>query len=63
MTKLDEKIKNFPIKKRKKFQKCWTIPISMLSAFSIKNPSSKANPTNPSFESTGKKENLWDGNK
>lgn len=29
----------------------------------IKNPGIKSNPMNPSFESTGKKSNLWDGNK
>lgn len=55
MTKLDEKIKNFPIKKRKKCKKCSTIRYFYVIHFLIKNPSSKANPTNPSFESTGKK--------
>lgn len=63
MTKLDEKIKNFQLKKERNVKNAGPPPISMLSTFSIKNPSSKANPTNPSFESTGKKENLWDGNK
>ena len=65
MTKSDEKRKNFPIKSKKEInvKNAGPSPIFMLSTFSIKSPRSKANPTNPSFESTGKKENLWDGNK
>jgi hypothetical protein len=61
----DEKIKNCPTKKINKCKNGRTSPISILSTFSIKNPGIKANPTNPSFESTSKnkKENLWDGNK
>lgn len=71
MTESDEKIKDFPQKKinwkkkiNKELEKILDHPLFVwYQLFSIKNPGIKANLMNPSVESTGKKENLWDGNK
>ena len=60
MTKLDEK--KMPDQNKKRHVKNVDHPLFLCYTL-FQSKIRVSNPTNPSFESTGKKSNLWDGYK